>query len=622
MEGLLGLLSLVLCVQVLHACTPSPLPASSIGITLSSHDSSYRPGDIHLQDCSQSEGRRYVGWCPDPHDQSPSVQIHLQNLKAVNAIKFQTTYTGCADDTHRYSMEAFLASFDLEYIIAGDPERNWNMYSQDLPALNGAGPERAYVFDEPLVTDSLRIRPKLHNIYPCFRFAILACEPTDLCPDNWCLHGGSCSGKNLCTCLQGYFGDRCNNSISSIVPENYDFLEIKDDKVETPDATFDIIGNVTMETYRKRNSHSSYHHGHAIHCQGHHSYIQYSSNQHHRRSSHHYSYHHSSHHHTCMSNLGHSSHGFTTSAKVSFGYHHDHHSSSCIFSNGGSLSGHQGASLHYHNNYLHFHVQSSSHHWHVSAPATLHGNQHRHHVQCSWHPHHGVSIHVNNHHIGSSSHAHPNSKPCTNSVPLRLCHDHSSNVNGIISIQISGLSIIAVSQTLLNIAGLAGPYTNPPPTTPTTPTTPIPSTVSTIAPTKVSATTSLSPSSSTTLTPSTITSGPHRPMCYSCNSQNSLGTCQTKVRCNVGEVCALFQDKTGYTSKCMGKQLCSSGKSLAGSACWQCCESYLCNDHCSASVNVTCADKSTCKTMMSTGYDVCKDAKMAVDICRKSCNKC
>ena len=68
----------------------------------------------------------------------------------------------------------------------------------------------------------------------------------------------------------------------------------------------------------------------------------------------------------------------------------------------------------------------------------------------------GVSIHVNNHHIGSSSHAHPNSKPCTNSVPLRLCHDHSSNVNGIISIQISGLSIIAVSQTLLNIAGLAG----------------------------------------------------------------------------------------------------------------------------------------------------------------------
>ena len=147
---------------------------------------------------------------------------------------------------------------------------------------------------------------------------------------------------SLCTlsiCLNSPINFKCFFLVSSIVPENYDFLEIKDNKVETPDATFDIIGNVTMETYRKRNSHSSYHHGHAIHCQGHHSYIQYSSNQHHRRSSHHYSYHHSSHHHTCMSNLGHSSHGFTTSAKVSFGYHHDHHRSSCIFSNGGSLSG-------------------------------------------------------------------------------------------------------------------------------------------------------------------------------------------------------------------------------------------------------------------------------------------
>ena len=30
--------------------------------------------------------------------------------------------------------------------------------------------------------------------------------------------------------------------------------------------------------------------------------------------------------------------------------------------------------------------------------------------------------------------------------------------------------------------------------------------------------------------------GPHRSVCYSCNSQSGLGSCQTKVRCQVGEV--------------------------------------------------------------------------------------
>ena len=35
-----------------------------------------------------------------------------------------------------------------------------------------------------------------------------------------------------------------------------------------------------------------------------------------------------------------------------------------------------------------------------------------------------------------------------------------------------------------------------------------------------------------------------------------------------------------------------------------------------------CQDKSTCSIMMATGYDVCKDPKMSVDLCRKSCNIC
>ena len=73
-------------------------------------------------------GRRYIGWCPDPHDQTPYVEIDLHNLKAVHALQFQTTYSDCSDVTHKYDTEAFLASFDLEYVMAGDEEQNWLIY--------------------------------------------------------------------------------------------------------------------------------------------------------------------------------------------------------------------------------------------------------------------------------------------------------------------------------------------------------------------------------------------------------------------------------------------------------------------------------------------------------------
>ena len=76
-------------------------------------------------------GRRYIGWCPDPHDESPSyVEIHLQSPKAVHALQFQSTYSGCPDPRHRYDTEAFLATFDLQFVIAGNVERNWVTYDE------------------------------------------------------------------------------------------------------------------------------------------------------------------------------------------------------------------------------------------------------------------------------------------------------------------------------------------------------------------------------------------------------------------------------------------------------------------------------------------------------------
>ena len=76
-------------------------------------------------------GRRYIGWCPDPHDESPSyVEIHLQSPKAVHALQFQSTYSGCPDPRHHYDTEAFLATFDLQFVIVGDVERNWVTYDE------------------------------------------------------------------------------------------------------------------------------------------------------------------------------------------------------------------------------------------------------------------------------------------------------------------------------------------------------------------------------------------------------------------------------------------------------------------------------------------------------------
>ena len=76
------------------------------------------------------------------------------------------------------SMCRLILIFAVRYLRVGFAMTDVILLFQDMLALTGTGPERMFEFPEPLVTASFRITPKLHNIYPCFRFSVFACDAT------------------------------------------------------------------------------------------------------------------------------------------------------------------------------------------------------------------------------------------------------------------------------------------------------------------------------------------------------------------------------------------------------------------------------------------------------------
>jgi len=633
-------------------CTPQEIHLSPDDVRLKSQDNAYQEGDIFYRKCTEPSMRSTVGWCPDPHDPEPRVQINLPRLTDIHGIVFQTIVTDCADPTHTYLHHGFLETFDLQFVRAGDKERILVTYGEGLRALSETEAEHEVRMTEPLVTKTLQIIPREKNIYPCFRFKLLGCESDSLCSAGWCLNGGTCAGKDYCLCQHGFFGNRCDNTLNELEQQDYSFQSIVSNVLTTPAATFNVVGDVTLDTSNRRRGH---HHGHSCHVHsshGHHeshnthSYIEY----HHGHGGHSSSY--SSHGSSSSSshNSGHSSEhamcglsshhsGFTTSLGVSLG--HNHHGNVHFYSNGGHLQGHAGASLTYNNNHLQFHVSTGTHTWQASHQCTLTPNT-QHNIVTSWHPQTGGQLILNNTVVATA----PSPKPtgcqsnCFQNVTLKLgavtvTGTPSGTFN--INVSLSNLLMYSLSRLALNNLGVPGPYTPAPPTSPPTtttptttptPTTPAPTTPTT-TPTPTTTVISATPAGLSTNAPTTTTPTPstttaqHGPMCFEYTHQSKIGASSIKVRCNYGDQCALFKDKTGYTAKCLSKQLCAAGKRLAGAGqCWECCDSYLCNDHCAASTTQTCQDKSSCATLVSTGYDVCKNTVMAADICKKTCNLC
>ena len=249
-------------------------------------------------------------------------------------------------------------------------------------------------------------------------------------------------------------------SVDDIEPYDFDFEEITNGQLVTPDAIFDVVGDVNLiENSRKRRDHHHHHHNHChFHSHhDHHSYCQYNSH-HHSHHNHHHSSSSSTNFH-CMSNLNSQHSGFTTSMNVNYG--HNHNGNCHLYSNGGNLQNHQGASLSYntHTSSYQFHVSTDSHSWTVNAPCPQQpGNSHN--VATSWHPQTGAHVYVNNQLLGTCGHGTPHTTPHTQTVDLRIGDGHVTiNIDVNINITINGLNMFPTSATRLQSAGVSSTST-------------------------------------------------------------------------------------------------------------------------------------------------------------------
>lgn len=237
-------------------------------------------------------------------------------------------------------------------------------------------------------------------------------------------------------------------------------MAISNNKLTTPYAEFDVVGDVTLSQNRRRDSH--HHHGHSCHFHsnhGHHSYCQYSHSNHQYSHSHNHGHGHSSNNH-CMHGLTNHHHGFTTSMHVNFG--HNHHGHHYIYSNGGHLHGHHGCSLSYNTitKVINFIVSTVTHKWSVHLHFDL-GKQQTNHISTSWHPHTGAHVSVNNQHVGSCGQPKPHSAQYTSSVPLRIGNGHvTTNLNVKMNMSISGLNMFPAPQSSLTNVGVNGKVLN------------------------------------------------------------------------------------------------------------------------------------------------------------------
>jgi hypothetical protein len=160
--------------------------------------------------------------------------------------------------------------------------------------------------------------------------------------------------------------------------DNYEIIGAIPKLLITKDAAFDVTGDVTFSytppkdtTLNKRHY---YGHHSSSHFYGNGGSCTYStSHSHGHSSSGHSTYGYHSSNSRCSSILT-SPCGYSYTSQMSFGHNHHHGGTSYLYSTHGTSHYSHGASMHYHNNYLHMHVHNNGHysneHYHVVAPFT------------------------------------------------------------------------------------------------------------------------------------------------------------------------------------------------------------------------------------------------------------
>ncbi|XP_071090000.1 uncharacterized protein [Haliotis cracherodii] len=188
-----------------------------------------------------------AAWCPTADDNSPYFEVHLQNLTTIASIKFQhpTSATPpCSDFATEY-----MKTFRLLYkpAIGSDEFLEFN---HDIQSIYNKSLTFWVGFKPYIVTKAIRIEPQTYEKTPCFKFEILGCEPTGLCQKDFCKHGGTCVGDNLCQCKGAYFGEQCQYTeieIHTFITK-FIFLRIENNILLTTSFNMSVSGSVAVET--------------------------------------------------------------------------------------------------------------------------------------------------------------------------------------------------------------------------------------------------------------------------------------------------------------------------------------------------------------------------------------
>ncbi|XP_060084593.1 uncharacterized protein LOC132563855 [Ylistrum balloti] len=369
------------------------------------------------------------GWCPSLTDPNPWYEVSFPSPVAFGGLEIQPpsmpgVFTPPA---------AYMKTFRLEIILKEDSLKQWRVVAPSLEAISNSSIGKFWlVFTPPVAIDSLRVYPLTSQVSPCFRFDVLGCDPSTLCPVDFCKNGGTCVGEGQCSCTHGYYGSDC--SVTKLTTTVFEITSIVKQVIQTTTTlTFNIHGHVTLSTTSL---------GQAVYVNGANSYVTVSN----------------SNFPSCLQNIRSCTSGFTINLNVKFDKLEEN---TYIISNGGDRPDGIGLALYYANNQLHYIVSTDTLIWRLQTTTNLALNIWQH-LEISWSSSVGIELLNNGMLIGSTTRPQP--RPTTTTITMReisLGYGYISTSTKV-SMKFTGLKTYDAKRTdLVNQGVITVPTTTP-----------------------------------------------------------------------------------------------------------------------------------------------------------------
>ncbi|XP_064599655.1 uncharacterized protein LOC135466195 isoform X2 [Liolophura sinensis] len=185
------------------------------------------------------EGDKLGAWCPEDNDTKPYYQVNLPKPVPIGTIGIQLP----ARESLSQPQTTYMKNYTLAYHKPG-PNSDLITLKQVINAANSSF-SFTTSFEEPIVTDKLKIIPKGWENSPCFRFELYTCDNKGRCPLG-CKNGGTCTGTSLCHCRQGFYGFDCRYTETEIkiqLQVTLTFQQIVDTVLVTPAYNLSLHGH-------------------------------------------------------------------------------------------------------------------------------------------------------------------------------------------------------------------------------------------------------------------------------------------------------------------------------------------------------------------------------------------